>query len=74
MVEAAEGQPGFYGGRMTGGGFGGCTVNLVSAQHAEAFADEIRRRYFAKTKISPDIYICSAANGSSFDLSGQRCG
>jgi len=71
MVEAAEGQPGFYGGRMTGGGFGGCTVNLVSTQHAEAFADEVRRRYFKKTKINPDTYICSAANGSGFELSHQ---
>ena len=74
MVEAAEGQPGFYGGRMTGGGFGGCTVNLVDEQYAEAFADEIRIRYFEKTKINADIYICSAANGSSFDLGGQRRG
>jgi len=72
MVEAAEGLPGFYGGRMTGGGFGGCTVNLVNAQHAEAFADEVRLRYFEKTRINPDIYICSAANGSGFELSHQR--
>jgi galactokinase len=71
MVEAGEGLPGYYGGRMTGGGFGGCTVNLVSVAQARAFADEIRRRYFRKTGINPDIYICSAANGASAELSGN---
>ncbi len=69
MVEAAEGLPGFYGGRMTGGGFGGCTVNLVNVDQAEAFADSVSQRYHKKTRISPDIYICSAANGASAELS-----
>ena len=41
MVEAAQGLPGYYGGRMTGGGFGGCTVNLVEAEQAESFAQQI---------------------------------
>jgi galactokinase len=68
MVEAAEGLSGYYGGRMTGGGFGGCTVNLVSAAHAQAFADEMRRRYFAKTGIQADIYICSPADGVNATL------
>jgi galactokinase len=68
MVEVAEGLPGHYGGRMTGGGFGGCTVNLVKAENASSFADEVSRRYFEKTGIKPDIYICSAANGASADL------
>src|SRR6201987_1515357 len=45
MVESAEGLPGFWGGRMTGGGFGGCTVNLVDASEAEAFVREIKARY-----------------------------
>ena len=69
MVEAAEGLPGFYGGRMTGGGFGGCTVNLVNAGQTETFADSVSERYHQKTHISPDIYICSAANGASAELS-----
>jgi galactokinase len=72
MVELAEGLTGFYGGRMTGGGFGGCTVNLVSEKQAESFADEIRRRYLEKTKISPDIYICSAANGAGAELDAHE--
>jgi galactokinase len=71
MVELAEGLPGFFGGRMTGGGFGGCTVNLVSEKQAESFANEIRRRYLEKTKINADIYICSAANGAGAELGRQ---
>jgi galactokinase len=68
MVEVAEGLPGFFGGRMTGGGFGGCTVNLVAANEAHAFRDEIAKRYQRQTGISPDIYICSPADGARVEL------
>jgi galactokinase len=71
MVEAAEGLPGYYGGRMTGGGFGGCTVNLVAASEAEAFADGVRSRYLEKTGIRPDIYLCTAADGASAELNSH---
>lgn len=64
MVEAATGLPGFCGGRMTGGGFGGCTVNLVMAGHAEAFAREVAARYQSKTGIAPDVYICEPSDGA----------
>ncbi len=64
MVESAQGLPGFYGGRMTGGGFGGCTVNLVESGQAESFASQIAERYRQKTGISPDVYICSPADGA----------
>jgi galactokinase len=68
MVEGAEGLPGFYGGRMTGGGFGGSTVNIVDSSRADAFATEVRRRYQSKTGIEPATYICSPANGAGQDL------
>jgi galactokinase len=64
MVESAQGLPGYWGGRMTGGGFGGCTVNLVNATDAENFADEVAVRYARTTGIKPDVYICSAADGA----------
>jgi galactokinase len=64
MVELAEHLPGFRGGRMTGGGFGGCTVNLVDASLAEAFAAEIAAAYRQKTGVRPDVYICSATRGA----------
>jgi galactokinase len=64
MVESAQGVAGFYGGRMTGGGFGGCTVNLVESSQAESFGQQIAERYRAKTGICPDVHICSPANGA----------
>ncbi len=64
MVESAENLHGYWGGRMTGGGFGGCTVNLVNAADAGKFAAQIASRYSQATGIKPDIYICSAADGA----------
>jgi galactokinase len=64
MVESAEGLPGYYGGRMTGGGFGGCTVNLVKVSQAQFFAESMAQRYRAATGITPDVFICSAADGA----------
>ncbi len=64
MVEVAEELPGYYGGRMTGGGFGGCTVSLVESPQAESFAREIAERYRRQTGISSEVYICSPANGA----------
>ena len=65
MAEIAESLEGYCGGRMTGGGFGGCTVNLVKTNSAEQFAKQIAERYQATTGIKADIYVCSAANGAS---------
>ena len=64
MVNAAEGLPGWYGGRMTGGGFGGCTVNLVDSSAAGSFANKIAELYQAQTGIVPEVYVCSAADGA----------
>lgn len=65
MVEAAQDLPGFCGGRMTGGGFGGCTVNLVREENAADFAKRIAERYRAQTRIDPQVYLCSAEDGAS---------
>jgi galactokinase len=67
MVEVAEGLPGYYGGRMTGGGFGGCTLNLVEADHALAFAEQVSNRYQKAVGIKPAIYVCSAAEGARLE-------
>ena len=67
MTEIAESLEGYWGGRMTGGGFGGCTVNLVKAGDAERFAEQIATRYQTVIGIEPDIYICSAAAGAGRD-------
>jgi galactokinase len=64
MVDAAECLPGFSGGRMTGGGFGGCTVNLVREENAEEFAQRIAESYRRETGISAQVYLCTAENGA----------
>jgi galactokinase len=64
MVDVAESLPGFCGGRMTGGGFGGCTVNLVREENAEDFAKQIAERYRQATGIQPQVYLCTAEDGA----------
>ena len=64
MVELANELPGLIGARLTGGGFGGCTINLVELSAAPAFAAELGKRYAAKTGITPEIHICHASDGA----------
>ena len=64
MVEAAMDAPGSVGARMTGGGFGGCTVSLVRADAVEAFTREVGRRYEAESRQIPEIYACRASRGA----------
>jgi galactokinase len=63
MVEIAKDLPGVYGARMTGGGFGGCTINLVLDQDVEAFQEAVSRGYEKGTGRHPEIYVCAAADG-----------
>jgi len=64
MVDLAQDIPGLIGARLTGGGFGGCTINLVEVGQAKAFAEELGRRYAAKIGIVPQIHICHASGGA----------
>lgn len=64
MVSLAAKLPDFLGGRMTGAGFGGCTVNLVRAANAADFAAALAESYEAQTGIGPDVCICHASNGA----------
>ena len=64
MVEIAAKLPGCYGARMPGGGFGGCTVNLVEAAAVAAFTAELAGRYEQATNRTPQIYVCAAADGA----------
>jgi len=64
MVALAQDLPGLIGARLTGGGFGGCTINLVEQDKAAAFAEELGKRYTTKTGIKPEIHICHAAGGA----------
>ena len=64
MVEIATRQRGILGTRMTGGGFGGCTINLVEAEHAEEFQLRISVEYANEMGVRPDIYLCKASQGA----------
>jgi galactokinase len=64
LVEIAMSQPGCFGARITGGGFGGCTVNIVSADSAENFADAMRREYAERTGIAAECFVCEASDGA----------
>ena len=62
-VEAAR-SAGALGARMTGGGFGGCTVTLVAAEHVEQFKREMMEHYRASIGLKPEVYVCEAAEGA----------
>jgi len=64
LVERAAAQPGVLGARMTGGGFGGCTVNLVSRSEFRSFRQRVTEEYQARTGISPEIFAAEASAGA----------
>ncbi len=63
LIEAAESSPGFLGGKLSGAGWAGCTVNLVEADKAEAFAQRLAHRYEQATQLRPIVHVCKAADG-----------
>jgi len=64
MVSLAHDITGVYGARMTGGGFGGCTINLVDSDKIQNFKTVIADGYYKATRLIPEIYVTSAANGA----------
>ncbi len=64
LVELARKQPGVLGARMTGAGFGGCTVNLVREEAAEAFARAVQEGYQKALGRNAEIYLCQASDGA----------
>jgi galactokinase len=67
LVNIAWQQPGVYGARMTGGGFGGCIINLVKREAVQV-TGYLAAEYQAKTGVQPEIYISGAAAGVSLVL------
>lgn len=63
MVEAAWKQKGVIGARMTGAGFGGCTVSLVKTEYVEDFISEVGREYEEKIGYSADFYVVDIGAG-----------
>jgi len=64
MVALAHRVPGVLGARMTGAGFGGCTVSLVRAESLARFQQEVGTGYRSRTGLEPKFYICRACNGA----------
>ncbi len=64
LAEEAWKQPGVYGARMTGGGFGGCTVNLMQPDAVMSFTRTIQTGYEKRFGIIPEVYIVRASDGA----------
>jgi galactokinase len=64
MVSLAHDIDGVYGARMTGGGFGGCTINLVERDKVQIFKNSIAEGYYKATRLLPEIYVTNPANGA----------
>jgi len=63
MVDAARGVPGVLGSRMTGAGFGGCTISLVREDAVQRFIDEVGVQYEKATGLHADFYVCDIGDG-----------
>jgi galactokinase len=64
LVEIALQQDGCYGARITGGGFGGCTVNLVKVTETEVFVAAVKAGYKASLGIDAECFVCEPSDGA----------
>lgn len=64
LVFAAQDQPGVLGARMTGAGFGGCSIALVQKENVEAFTQKVGQIYLDKVGYSADFYVAKIADGA----------
>jgi len=64
MVEIAREQPGVLGSRMMGGGFGGCTINLMLTEAREAFISRVQLAYKERTGVEPELYEVTIERGA----------
>jgi galactokinase len=69
LVDIAQHVPGVLGGRMMGGGFGGCTVNLVRNDAVEALQQAVEEQYESRTGRKASVDICRAAAGPGYTFS-----
>lgn len=65
LVETAMGLQGCYGARLTGGGFGGCTVNLVHRDDVDAFCDGLKQQFLSRFGLEAECYVCEATDGAA---------
>jgi galactokinase len=71
MVEIAQDIPGVFGTRMTGGGFGGCTITLIDETEVERLLQRLPLEYAARTGRRPDVYVTDSADGAGVELAAE---
>jgi galactokinase len=71
LVEIAGELPGCYGARLTGAGFGGCTINLVEESLAQEFSRELEEEYRRRTGRQAQVYLCRASAGAAVEALGR---
>lgn len=64
MAESAQQTEGCIGSRMTGAGFGGCTVSIVKNEFIDSFIDTVGKKYTEITGIIPEFYVSGAGEGA----------
>lgn len=72
LVSTAIQTNGCFGSRLTGAGFGGCTVSLVENKHCEGFINHLKNEYFRAFGIQTDIYLCHASRGVSVEWRNKK--
>lgn len=64
LVEAAWEQAGVIGSRMTGAGFGGCTISIVNNEHIDSFIETVGAKYEEQTGLKADFYVVQVGDGA----------
>jgi galactokinase len=73
LVDAVRGNPDVYGARMMGGGFGGCTINLVRPDCIDALGTHVRKLYKDRFGFEPEMYVTSIGPGTALAHKGTPC-
>ena len=65
LVDLSWNTPGVIGSRITGGGFGGCTVSIVENSAVNDFISQVGTNYQKETGLKPDFYVVETGNGAT---------
>ena len=66
LAAFAQGVEGVYGSRMTGGGFGGCTVSLVETEAVERMRAALVHAYRVAFGLHAEVFVCTPSDGAGF--------